>query len=407
MQLHTRMAGRDPAQSHRSATPLELFFDLTFVVAVAQAAEGLHHGLLDGHATEAILGFPLVFFGIWWAWMNFTWFASAYDTDDAVYRLATLVQITGVLIVAAGVPRALDGHDFGIMTLGYVTMRLAMVGQWLRAAASHPDGRPCALRYAGGITALQIGWVLRLALPDGAGEVGYVVLMALELAVPLWAESSGRTSWHPGHIAERYGLFTLIVLGESVLASTVAVQVALDGTTPFSDLAPVIGGGILIVFFMWWLYFDMPAEQTVSRIRTALVERPSGPFLWGYGHYVVFASAAAVGAGLAVAVDQATHHSKLSDTQAGFAITVPVTIFVAAVWALHFRHKAPGPMRNFAVPIATVLILASSFTPEPVLATGLLVATLVAAAAVVANCFRPAPPEATSVDPVSSPAHRG
>jgi low temperature requirement protein LtrA len=396
MQLHTRMAGRDPAQSHRSATPLELFFDLTFVVAVAQAAEGLHHGLVDGHAAEAMLGFPLVFFGIWWAWMNFTWFASAYDTDDAVYRLATLVQITGVLIVAAGVPRALDGHDFGIMTLGYVTMRLAMVGQWLRAAASHPDGRPCALRYAGGITALQIGWVLRLALPDGAGEVGFVVLMALEMAVPLWAESAGRTLWHPGHIAERYGLFTLIVLGESVLASTIAVQVALDGTTAFSEVAPVVVGGILTVFFMWWMYFDMPAEQAVGRIRNALVERPSGPFLWGYGHYVVFASAAAVGAGLAVAVDQATHHSKLSDTQAGFAITAPVAIFVTAVWALHFRHKVPGPMRNFAAPVAAALILASSFTPVPVLATGLLGATLVAAA-VISHCFDPAEPEAASV----------
>ena len=284
------MAGCNFTTAWRAATrssriapprPLELFFDLTFVVAVAQAADGLHHGLIDGHAAEAMLGFPLVFFGIWWAWMNFTWFASAYDTDDAVYRLATLVQITGVLIVAAGVPRALDGHDFGIMTLGYVTMRLAMVGQWLRAAASHPDGRPCALRYAGGITALQVGWVLRLALHDGAGMVGFVVLVALEMAVPLWAESRGRTSWHPGHIAERYGLFTLIVLGESVLASTVAVQVALDGTTAFSELAPVVVGGILIVFFMWWMYFDMPAEQAVTRIRSAFVERPSGRFLLG------------------------------------------------------------------------------------------------------------------------------
>jgi low temperature requirement protein LtrA len=389
MQLHVPMVGRDPAQAHRSATPLELFFDLTFVVAVAQAADGLHHGLVGGHGGDALLAFPLVFFGIWWAWMNFTWFASAYDCDDAVYRLATLVQITGVLIVAAGVPRGLEHHDFGVMTLGYVTMRLAMVGQWLRAAASDPDGRRTARRYAGGITVLQIGWVLRLALPDGAGTVGFVVLAALEVAVPLWAEAVRRTSWHPGHIAERYGLFTLIVLGESVLASTVAVQVALDGTTQFADLAPVVVGGILIVFFMWWMYFDMPAEQAVHRIRAAFTDRASGAFIWGYGHYVVFASAAAAGAGLAVAVDQATHHSKLSDAEAGFAITVPVTVFVMAVWALHFRHKVPGPMRIYAVPVTAVLILASSFTPQPVLATGVVLAAMVGAA-VVADCFRPA-----------------
>src|SRR2546423_10828829 len=151
MQLHVPMTGRDPEQAHRAATPLELFFDLTFVVAVAQAASGLHHGLVEGHAGNVLLGFPLVFFGIWWAWMNFTWFASAYDTDDAVYRLAVLVQLTGVLILAAGVPRALADGDFGIMTLGYVTMRLAMVGQWLRAAASHADRRPRAPRHPLGL----------------------------------------------------------------------------------------------------------------------------------------------------------------------------------------------------------------------------------------------------------------
>src|ERR1041385_5276885 len=179
MQLHVPMTGRDPAQEHRAATPLELFFDLTFVVAVAQAASGLHHGLVEGHGRDVLLGFPLVFFGIWWAWMNFTWFASAYDTDDAIYRLATLVQLTGVLVMAAGVPRALSNYDFGIATLGAVIMRLPPVAPWLGAAAPHPDGRPCALRYAGGIAVAQVGWVARLALHDGPGIVGFVLLMVV------------------------------------------------------------------------------------------------------------------------------------------------------------------------------------------------------------------------------------
>src|SRR5918999_1432513 len=389
MQLHVPMTGRDPEQTHRAATPLELFFDLTFVVAIAQAASGLHHGLVEGHAGEVLLGFPLIFFGIWWAWMNFTWFASAYDTDDAVYRLAVLVQLTGVLVVAAGVPRGLADHDFGVATLGYVIMRSAMVAQWLRAAASCPEGRRCALRYAGGLAAVQCGWVARLALPGAAGLVGFVVLVAVELAIPYFAESAGRTPWHPGHIAERYGLFTLIVLGESVLSATVGVQVALDTTSTFGNLAPVVVGGILIVFFMWWMYFDMPGEQVVARARKSFTETLRGPFIWGYGHYVVFASAAAAGAGLAVAVDPATHHSKLTDTQAGFAITVPVTVFLLAVWTLHYATKRPGPMKTYAVPIGVALILASSFTPQPVLSTGVVLAALIAAA-VIARCFEPA-----------------
>lgn len=389
MQLHVPMIGRDPAQSHRAASPLELLFDLTFVVAIAQAASGLHHGLVEGHAGEVLLGFPLIFFGIWWAWMNFTWFASAYDTDDAVYRLTVLLQLSGVLVVAAGVPRGLSDHEYGVATLGYVMMRLALVAQWLRAAASHPDGRRCALRYAGGLAAVQTAWVARLALPGAAGIAGFVVLVAIEMAIPYWAESAGRTPWHPGHIAERYGLFTLIVLGESVLSATVAVQTALDTTSTFAELAPVVVGGILIVFFMWWMYFDMPGEQVVARARKGFTESLQGPFIWGYGHYVVFASAAAAGAGLAVAVDQATHHSKLTETQAGFAITVPVAVFLLAVWILHYATKTPGPMRTYAVPTSVVLILALSFTPEPVLGTGIVLAALVAAA-VIARCFEPA-----------------
>ena len=228
MQVHVRMRPRDSHEPHRVSTPLELFFDLAFVVAVAQAASSLHHGLVEGHVADALIGFPAVFFAIWWAWMNFAWFASAFDCDDVLYRLAVFAQMTGVLVLAAGVPRAFDTQDFGIMTLGYVIMRLAMVSQWLRVAVSFEGGRRTALRFALGITVLQVGWVLRLALPDGAAMVAFVVLVVAELLVPVWAERAGRTPWHPHHMAERYGLFTIIVLGESVLSATLAVQGALD-----------------------------------------------------------------------------------------------------------------------------------------------------------------------------------
>src|ERR1700733_3784357 len=127
VRLLTRMSARDPAEAHRAATPLELFFDLSFAVAVAEAASSLEEGLAGGHAGRVLVGYPLVFFGIWWAWMNFTWFASAYDTDDVAYRVAVLVQVAGVLILAAGVGRALAHRNFDVMVVGYVVMGLAMV----------------------------------------------------------------------------------------------------------------------------------------------------------------------------------------------------------------------------------------------------------------------------------------
>jgi low temperature requirement protein LtrA len=151
----------------------------------------------------------------------------------------------------------------------------------------------------------------------------------------------------------------------------------------------VVVGGLLIVFSMWWLYFDMPAGQVVEQARQAFADRLTGAFAWGYGHYFVFAGAAAAGAGLAVAVNQATHHSELTDLEAGFAITVPVATYLVAVWALHARYKPPSLLRTFAVPVTATLILFSSATTEPVLATGMLLAALVAVSVLV-NRPRPA-----------------
>ncbi|MCU1446909.1 low temperature requirement protein A [Cryobacterium sp.] len=116
--VHRRMTARNTAESHRAASPLELLFDLTFVVAVAQLVVQLAHGIEGGHGAEAVGPFLMVFFAIWWAWMNFTWFASAYDTDDVPDRLLTMLQMGGVLVLAAGVPAAFDDQDFRAITLG-------------------------------------------------------------------------------------------------------------------------------------------------------------------------------------------------------------------------------------------------------------------------------------------------
>ncbi len=360
------MRARGPGEEHRVATPLELFFDLCFVVAVAQAAAGLHHLTAEDRLGDALVGYPLTFFAIWWAWMNVTWFASAYDNDDVPYRLAVLLQIAGVLILAAGVPRAIDDRDLGVVTLGYAVMRVALVAQWLRAGAGDPERRTTDRRYAAGVTACMVGWALLLAVPDGWRGLGIAVLIVAELSVPIWAERAGVTTWHPHHIAERYGLFTLIVLGESVLASTVAVQTALDAGESVGGLVEVAAGGLLIGFSMWWLYFGKPAAHGGVTSTTS--------FVWGYGHLVVFASAAAVGAGMTVVVDQTTHHADLSARGATAAVAIPVALYLLSVWGLHEWGRRPGGLR---FPVAAGLVLVAALA-ESVLAIGLVVAVLVA-----------------------------
>src|SRR5688572_9772821 len=117
--LRVRMRARPIEEPHRVATRLELLFDLTFVVAVAGAVGQIAHAIEGGHASSGVVAFLQVFFAIWWAWMNFTWFASPYDTDDVGYRLMTMLQMAGVLVLAAGVPAAAEG-DLRTVTLGYL-----------------------------------------------------------------------------------------------------------------------------------------------------------------------------------------------------------------------------------------------------------------------------------------------
>ena len=368
-----RMGARSPHEAHRTATPLELFFDLVFVVAIAQAASGLHHAIAELHPIEGLFGYLMVFFAIWWAWMAFTWFASAYDTDDVPYRLLVFVQIAGALLMAAGIPAMFETRTPNIATVGgYVIMRLALVVQWLRVAASDPQRRTTAQRYATGITLLQTAWVAMLLVPQ-YWVPGFLTLAALDLTVPMWAEKASPTTWHPHHIAERYGLLTLIVLGESILAANTAIQSALAAGSVLSDLAPLIIGGLLIVYSMWWVYFDRPVHDLLTTTRKA--------FVWGYGHYFVFGAAAAVGAGLAVAVDAATQTAKIGPVGAGVAVAIPVATYLICLWVLHDRPEYRRT-RGYG-PIAAVLVLLMPFTGYGVPLIGVILATLVAAKLVV------------------------
>jgi low temperature requirement protein LtrA len=360
--LRRRMGPRDRDEVNRSATPLELLFDLCFVVAVAQAADQLHYALVQGHIAEAVVGYGLAFFAIWWAWMNFTWFASAYDTDDVPYRLLTLLQIGGVLLLAAGVPEGFDRQDYTVGTFGYVLMRVAMVTQWLRMAHDHPASRTTALRYAAGIAVVQLGWIALLATPLSWRTPGFVLLAACELAVPIWAvRSTQPTAWQPEHIADRYGLFTLIVLGECVLAATTTLQAAITSSGLSASLAVVAAGGLVLLFALWWSYFDRPAAQG---LRTS----PRSAFGWGYWHLLVFASLAAVGAGLQVVAETIDQHGRLSDQAAALTLAVPTALFLVTLGLLHswvYRYRGERAVARFSVTALLVVLAAVATPPLP------------------------------------------
>lgn len=326
------MRGRDPDEQHRTSTSLELLFDLTFVVAVSLVSAELAHAIVDGSDVgSALVSYLMTFFAIWWAWVNFTWFASAYDSDDVPYRLLTLLQMLGVLILASAVPQLFEHHDFTWAVIGYVVMRIALVAQWLRAAAGDPTHRTTARRYAVGVTTVQVGWLAFLALPQSWQMPAFLVLITLDMLVPVWAERRGVTPWHAEHIAERYGLFVIIVLGECVLGATAAVQRTLQGANGLSVALALTGvGGLVLVFAVWWLYFLRPFPEQLDRGSGAI-------FAWGYVHYGVFAALAALGAGLEVAAETVGHHGADGaghDASAAWALAVPVAAFLVLLTLL-------------------------------------------------------------------------
>ncbi|RNL79429.1 low temperature requirement protein A [Nocardioides marmorisolisilvae] len=343
--------GRDPDEEHRASTPLELLFDLSFVVAVAAAAASLHHELEFGHF-DGLVPFAMMFFGIWWAWLNYSWFASSYDTGDVVFRLVTFVILTGVLVLAAGVPRVFDDDpDFKIVVVGYLIMRAALVPMWLRVAHDSPGVRPIALRYAAGITVVQILWVARLGFPDGAvGILSFISLAVAEMAIPYWAENSIEeyTPWHVEHIVERFSLFTIIVLGEVILATTQAISATLDGHGLTWDLTGVIAGGLLLVLSLWWIYFKRSMEECING---------RNGFVFGYAHYFLLGSVAALGAALATCVNVVEHDAEgIGPTSAALCVSAAVSVYLLALGSIH----AYGD-RSFRTMTGPVAIAALTF----------------------------------------------
>ncbi|WP_037163800.1 low temperature requirement protein A [Rhodococcoides fascians] len=364
------MRPRDAAEPHRAASPLELFFDLVFVVAVSVAAVQLHHALTENHVLDGIASYLMVFFAIWWAWMNFTWFATSFDTDDWLYRVLTVVQMAGVLVLAAGIEPAFTDKDFTIPVLGYVVMRIAMVAQWIRASRA-PEHRKTALIYASGITAVQVLWVLWLLVPQSPVQIVlFVVFAALEISIPVVAEKSGGTTpWHPHHITERYGLFTLILLGESLLASANAIIEALHDETALAPLISISVLTLVVTAGLWWIYFWPPHHRAIGGFGTSLT--------YGYMHYFIFAAAGAFSAGIEVEIDVLTHHSELGDVAASFTVTVPIAVFVLGIWFIAIKDNADRVV-NTVVPVGALLVLLDPVIPIPITLTAVVMAVIVA-----------------------------
>jgi len=362
------MPPRDVHEVHRASTPLELLFDLVSVIAIAAAASELHHAVAHGHALAGAGKFILAFFAIWWAWMNFTWFASAYDNDDGIFRLLTMGLMAGSLTVSAGIAPFFQHNELTLIVLGFVWMRICMVLLWLRASKHHPELKTTTLTYAVGLGIVQLYWVTLLLLqplPLTPLMLLFALGACLELAVPAIAERKGVTPWHRHHMIERYGLLNLIVLGETLLAGSMAIghlqQLAQKtiGILPLLSLALVPLMSLVLLFSLWWLYFSREDHLQQKDLKMALT--------WGYGHLLIYAAGAAVGAGIAVHVDLLLGNQQIDSSIVTAAVALPVAVYLFGLWLVRDRFVFNGFGRYlllcFVVLIPIISGIAAQISP--------------------------------------------
>jgi low temperature requirement protein LtrA len=360
--LVTPLRVRSTGEAGRKVTWLELFFDLIFVAAVAQVAEPLRHE----YSFLGLVRFTPLFVLIWWAWTGHTVFSTRFDTDDVIQRGLTLVQMFVVAVMAANAKDALDSRSSAGFAAAYAAVRLILVAQYFRARHV-PGARPLTTRYLVGHGGAAILWLASAVIPAPTRFWVWAVAFAIDLGTPwLAVPHSVRVPPDAAHLPERFGLFTLILLGESV----VAVMQGMESQEDWSPAAATSAFlGMAILFVIWWWYFDGASGASEQPVRT---RREALRFhIWSYAHFPLYLGIVVLGVGIqrivtaaARAALTATDATILSSASA--LVMVAVTL-IGATSAIR-RRDPPGMIVNFTL-AATMVLLGTALrnTGSPVL----------------------------------------
>jgi low temperature requirement protein LtrA len=271
-------------------TPLELFFDLVFVLALTQCT-----ALMAADPTWSGLAKGILVLGVmWWSWVGYAWLTSVVDPEEGSVRLVMLAAMAAFLVVALCVPGAF-GDEALLLACAYFIVRFAQIGLFMIASRDDPGLRHSVLGLAVS-TAIGTGLLVVASFLDGfpQGAV-WALALALDMGGPLFIDSSG---WRlePGHFAERHGLIVIIALGESIVAIGVGAEVGVDaGVVIAATLGVVVAGAL------WWLYFDivaLVAERRLSNAPAGKVRNEIARDSFSYLHFPMVAGIVLLALGL-------------------------------------------------------------------------------------------------------------
>jgi len=365
LQLRSLTAGHG-----RKVTWLELFFDLVFVAAVGQVAEPLR----DHYTLGELIRLTPLFALIWWAWAGHTIFSTRFDTDDVVQRCLTLGQMFAVAVMAANAKDALDSQSSAGFAAAYAAVRLVLVAQYFRARSIR-EARAVTTRYLTGHGIAALLWLASAVIPAPARFWIWAVAFAIDLGTP-WVAVRHSVAAPPdaAHLPERFGLFTLILLGESVVA-------VMQGMESQEDWSPAAASsaflGMAVCFLIWWWYFDGAAGASEQPVRT---RRDAIRFhIWSYAHFPLYLGIVIVGVGIQRIVTAAARATMTTGestilTSAMTAVMFAMTVIsacsadhhasqwrsIGAQVAIATLTLSVGLAGRFEAPVALIVVLAVS-----------------------------------------------
>ena len=348
-------------------TPLELFFDLVFVLAITQCT-----ALMSDSPTWTGLARGLLVLGVlWWSWVGYAWLTSVVEPEEGSVRIVIFVAMAGLLVAALCVPGAFEGSAM-LFAVAYGIVRAAHIALFVIASRDDPGLRHSVAGLAVS-TAVGVSFLVAAALTDGALQGSlWLIALLLDMGGPLVIDASG---WRlvPGHFAERHGLIVIIALGESIVAIGLGAGAVVDAGVVACAVI-----GVALAAALWWVYFDVTSIAAEHRLRRLPAGRERNALArdaYSYLHFPMVAGIVLVALGLKKTLAHAGDSLEIVPT---VALVGGVSVFLLSLVAFKVRTIGIVSRERLATAIV-ILALIPLGERLPSLATLALLTTAVIA----------------------------
>jgi len=358
---------RSDTENHRQATWIELFIDLAFVVGISRLGVIFE----DGFHWESLTNYSLLFLLMFWIWNRFTWYATMYDNDDVPYRLAYLLLVFPALGIISQLESILEGYIF-IASLYYLLINCILLYLWSRVLRRGKTLKNNARSFFLGYSLSTLMILISLFV---SGQLAFYLIGAgfiFEVLGPIlgWYMSKSNVPLHSEHIIERHGLFTIILLGESVVAIAANFSASLTAETWFT-----LAGSYLLIICLWWMYFDCGYGFSAN-----LSKRIKNVFEFGYGQFFVYLSIALVG----ISLEYTLHHIHSDHVNGKFLsgqiVLFSISLFLIIMSTIQILISIENPKRiylpRYAVGASLFIIGFFHFSNSNYLIIGLILMVL-------------------------------